>query len=135
MWISSDKIIVPAPSIPHFKGLGMRNLQYEIRICQKSHNTVTITVNIKCVVRFFIKQTYFWNFFLRALKGDLFRFFKFPSFTNLTICAVLVVVEHQNDIISCYGWQQPNGLSNGNLRLFTALSRPARPASRDLVYS
>ena len=27
------------PSIPHFKGLDMRNLQYEIRICQKSHNS------------------------------------------------------------------------------------------------
>ena len=46
LWISPDKIIVPAPSIPHFKGLGIRNLQYESRICQKSHNTVTITVYI-----------------------------------------------------------------------------------------
>ena len=26
--ISPDKIIFPAPSIPHFKGLGMRNLLY-----------------------------------------------------------------------------------------------------------
>ena len=43
LWISPDEIFVPAPSIPHFKGLGIRNLQYESRICQKSHNTVTIT--------------------------------------------------------------------------------------------
>ena len=39
--ISLDRIIVLAPSIPHFKGLGMRNLHYEIRISKKSHNTVT----------------------------------------------------------------------------------------------
>ena len=37
--ISLDRIIVLAPSIPHFKGLS--NLQYWIRICQKNHNTVT----------------------------------------------------------------------------------------------
>ena len=30
--------------IPNFYSLGMRNFQYEIRICQKSHNPVTITV-------------------------------------------------------------------------------------------
>ena len=28
-------IIVWAPSILHLKGLGMKNLQYEMRICQK----------------------------------------------------------------------------------------------------
>ena len=39
--ISLDRIIVLAPSIPRFKGLGIRNLQYQIIICQKSHNTVT----------------------------------------------------------------------------------------------
>ena len=32
--------------ILHFKGLGMRNLQYEMRICQKSHNRVTKTVYV-----------------------------------------------------------------------------------------
>ena len=30
--ISLDRIIVLAPSIPHFTGLGIRNLQYQIRI-------------------------------------------------------------------------------------------------------
>ena len=39
--ISLDRIIVLAPSIAPFKGLGMRNLQYWIRICQKTHYTVT----------------------------------------------------------------------------------------------
>ena len=38
LWISQDKNIFPAPSIPHFKGLGMRNLQYESRICQKNYS-------------------------------------------------------------------------------------------------
>ena len=39
--------MVQTPSIPYFKGLDMRNLQYEIRICQKSHNKVTMTVYVK----------------------------------------------------------------------------------------
>ena len=51
------KFIVLAPSIPRFKGLGMRNLQYQIRICEKSHNTVTNHNNILCMVRIFMNQT------------------------------------------------------------------------------
>ena len=46
LWIFLDNIIVWAPSILHFKGLGMRNLQYEMRICQKSHNNVSKTVYV-----------------------------------------------------------------------------------------
>jgi hypothetical protein len=42
------------PIILNFKGFSMRNLQYQIRICQKSHKTVTITVY---VVRILMKQT------------------------------------------------------------------------------
>jgi hypothetical protein len=34
--------IVRAPTIPHFKGLGMRNLQYEISIYQKINNKATM---------------------------------------------------------------------------------------------
>ena len=34
------------PSIPNFKGLGMRNLHYEIRICQNSHKKVTMTIYV-----------------------------------------------------------------------------------------
>ena len=55
--MSSDRILVLAPSIPHFKGFGMRNLQYEIRICLKSHNTVTITIYMWTVVQILMKQT------------------------------------------------------------------------------
>ena len=43
--IPLDRIIVDAPSIPHFKDLDMTNLQYEIRICKKSHNEVRITLS------------------------------------------------------------------------------------------
>ena len=39
-----DVQIVIAPTIPHFKGLGMKNLQNEIRICKKDHNKVTMTM-------------------------------------------------------------------------------------------
>ena len=49
--ISLDQIFVQAPSIPHFKGLGMTNLEYEIRICQKIHTNVTITMSM--LSRFF----------------------------------------------------------------------------------
>ena len=47
--------MVQIPSIPHLKGLDMRNLQYEIRICQKGHNKVTKTV--LSLLRFFMRQT------------------------------------------------------------------------------
>ena len=42
-------IVVKAHSIPHFKGLGMRNLEYEIRICQKIYNKGTITKDVQCL--------------------------------------------------------------------------------------
>ena len=44
LWITLDRIIILTPSIHHFKGLGMRNLQYEIRICQKIHNKVRMSI-------------------------------------------------------------------------------------------
>ena len=44
--ISLERIIVQAPTIPHFKGLVMRNLQYEIRICQKQHTKVPMTMSL-----------------------------------------------------------------------------------------
>jgi hypothetical protein len=50
LFTSLDRIIVLAPSIPRF-------MQYQIRICQKSHNTVTNHSYILCVVRIFMKQT------------------------------------------------------------------------------
>ena len=33
------------PSIPHFKGLDIRNLRYAITVCQKIHNKVTLTIS------------------------------------------------------------------------------------------
>ena len=38
-----NPIFERASSIPQFKGHGMRNLQYEIRVCQNINNKVTLT--------------------------------------------------------------------------------------------
>ena len=35
----------------------MINLHYEIRICQKTYNRVTMTIYVKCVVRFNVHKT------------------------------------------------------------------------------
>ena len=51
-------IIAKTPTIPHLKGLGMRNLQYEMRICQKSHNKAT-------------KIVYVWFEFLWIRRYDM----------------------------------------------------------------
>ena len=59
LWISRDQIIVQAPIIPHFKGLVMRNLEDEKRICQIIHTKVTITLSM--LSRFFLNQTLKWN--------------------------------------------------------------------------
>ena len=52
-YISLDRIIALAPGIPCFKGLDMRNLQYWIRICQKSHYTVTNQLHFICGLNFY----------------------------------------------------------------------------------
>ena len=36
--------------MPHFKVFGMINLHYEVRICQKIYNKVSMTVYVKGVV-------------------------------------------------------------------------------------
>ena len=46
LWYALGKIILLATTIPHFKGLGMRNLQYEIRICQKQHTKVAMSMSM-----------------------------------------------------------------------------------------
>ena len=46
------KIEIQRPNIFHFKAFGLINLHYDIRICQKIYNKVTMTVYVKCVVRF-----------------------------------------------------------------------------------
>ena len=48
--------MVQAPTIPHFEGLGMMNLQYEIRICQKQHTKVAMSTYAN-VVTVFLKQS------------------------------------------------------------------------------
>ena len=45
-YVPLEKIIVQTPSLPYFKGVGMRNLQSQIRIFQKVHNKVTLTVKL-----------------------------------------------------------------------------------------
>ena len=40
-----DGIIVRAPSIPHFKGMNMKNLQYEISIYQNINNEATMPMS------------------------------------------------------------------------------------------
>ena len=57
MNILIKKIEIQRPNIFHFKAFGMINLHYEIRICQKIYNRVTMTVYVKCVVRFNVHKT------------------------------------------------------------------------------
>ena len=45
-YVPLEKIIVQTPSSPYFKGVGMRNLQSKIRIFQKVHNKVILTVKL-----------------------------------------------------------------------------------------
>ena len=47
--------MVQIPRISHLKSLDIRNLQCEIRMCQKGHNKVTNTV--LSLLRFFMRQT------------------------------------------------------------------------------
>ena len=55
--VERSKIEMQRPKIFHFKAFGMINLHYEIIICQKIYNRVTITVYVKCVVRFNVHKT------------------------------------------------------------------------------
>ena len=71
LWISLDQIIVQAPIIPHFKGLVMRNLEYVIRICQKIHNKVTITMSMLSsffLIRRYMKRITLIFFWLHLLS-------------------------------------------------------------------
>ena len=54
--ISLKRVLALAPTIPHFKGFSMRNLQYEIRIYQKQHTKVAMSTYAKVVI-VFLKQT------------------------------------------------------------------------------
>ena len=46
LWISQWKIEVEGLNMSHFKAFGMINLQYELRICQKINNRVTMIVYV-----------------------------------------------------------------------------------------
>ena len=54
--ISLKIIIVQTPTITHFKGLSIKNLQYEIKICQKQHTKVAMSTYAN-VVTVFLKQS------------------------------------------------------------------------------
>ena len=47
----------PRPNIFQFKAFGMINLHCEVRIGQKIYNRVTMTIYVKCVVRFNVHKT------------------------------------------------------------------------------
>ena len=51
------KHLIQRPNIFYFKAFGMMNLHYGVRICQKIYNRVTMTVYVKCVVRFNVHKT------------------------------------------------------------------------------
>ena len=81
LWVSLDRIIVPAPSISHFKVLGMKNLQYEMRICQKVHSSHNNNLKLR------------WNLLHQTLlectgfgKNFLHLRWKFSSITRQFSC-------------------------------------------------
>ena len=49
----------------------MINLHYEIRICQKIYNRVTMTVYVKCVVRFNVHKMLIYLSLLQPKKPGL----------------------------------------------------------------
>ena len=69
-------IIIWAPSLLHFKGLSMRNLQYEMRIGQKSHNKVT-------------KAVYVWFEFLWIRRYNLHSCFPANKFMLILLPNIL----------------------------------------------
>ena len=58
------RIKIQRPNIFHFKAFGMINLHYEIRICQKIYNRVTMTVYVKGVVWFNVNKTLIGSFYV-----------------------------------------------------------------------
>ena len=66
----------------------MKNLQYLIRICQESHNTVTNYNYILCVVQIFMKQT------LIRINS--------PGSTFVAICIHMVLERWMNDGFDSY---------------------------------
>ena len=53
----------------HFKGFGMMNLHYEIRICQIIYNRVMMTFYVKCVIWFNVTSSWTCIIYLVVKKG------------------------------------------------------------------
>ena len=64
----NKKTEIKRPNVSHFKGFGMINLHYEIRICQKIYDRVTMTVYVNFVVWFNENKT------LLIVNGGKFKF-------------------------------------------------------------
>ena len=88
LWIFLDNIIVWAPSILHFKGLGMRNLQYEMRICHKSHNKVTKTVYVWFEFLWIRRYFGLWALSVPSSPSSPPPFF-LPHYTDAVGCAAV----------------------------------------------
>ena len=54
-------ILLNGHLVVYFKGLGMRNLQYEMRVWQKSHNKVTKTVYVWFEFLWIRRYVYVWH--------------------------------------------------------------------------
>ena len=67
----------------HFKAFGMINLHYEITVCQKIYDIVTMTVYVKCVFRLNVHSK---TLFIQIFKDCLLKSFQ----TNLLICICLL---------------------------------------------
>ena len=65
------KIEIQKPNILHFKAFGKINLHYDIRICQKIYNRVTMIVYVKCVVQFNMHKALIYN---RENQKRMYRF-------------------------------------------------------------
>ena len=102
LWIFLDNIIVWAPSINNFKGLGMRRLQYEMRICLKSHNKVTNTVYV--LFEFLWIRRYMATL-IRISKNilDLIRLLKYKNFMSCFVYLLIcTIANYETNLTNCF---------------------------------
>ena len=83
-----------------FKGFGIRNLQYEIRIRQKSHITVTIAIYVWTVARNLMKQTLNKCLEVKILQGFLPVFHKFHSISLMVLTSLLALSIASTNMLS-----------------------------------
>ena len=84
LYCSFFGLYVWAPNISHFKGLDMRNLQYAIRIYQKSHYKVTMQ----------------WQFIFGSIFNQT-LLFQFKGIGGSTICLWAIINFRINDFCWC----------------------------------